>query len=183
MAAFCINTHSQEFKDTAKRLGVSQFELEQIAYKYGNQEGTFGQFPSDEYIKEQLDGVPNYNATEAQAGLWKMRYSTPREFDTLEELNAAKKDALQYFDDSSVHSFVNADGKYELRIGRQEALENPEVELRKVEDEAKALTERIITLEKSLHGKYIYEGTIKTSDGEIKVTISDTDKDSKQDKI
>ena len=183
MAAFCINTHSQEFKDTAKRLGVSQFELEQIAYKYGNQEGTFGQFPSDEYIKEQLDGVPNYNATEAQAGLWKMRYSTPREFDTLEELNAAKKDALQYFDDSSVHSFVNADGKYELRIGRQEALENPEVELRKVEDEAKALTERIITLEKSLHGKYIYEGTIKTSDGEIKVTISDTDKDSNQDKI
>ena len=183
MAAFCINTHSQEFKDTAKRLGVSQFELEQIAYKYGNQEGTFGQFPSDEYIKEQLDGVPNYNATEAQAELWKMRYSTPREFDTLEELNAAKKDALQYFNDSSVHSFVNADGKHELRVGRQEALENPEEELRKVEDEARALTERIITLEKSLRGKYIYEGTIKTSDGEIKVTISDTDKDSNQDKI
>ena len=120
MAAFCINTHSQEFKDAAKRLGVSQFELEQIAYKYGNQEGTFGQFPSDEYIKEQLDGVPNYNATEAQAELWKMRYSTPREFDTLEELNAAKKDALQYFGDESVHSFVNADGKYELRVAEQD---------------------------------------------------------------
>ena len=120
MAAFCINTHSQEFKDTAKRLGVSQFELEQIAYKYGNQEGTFGQFPSDDYIKEQLNGVPNYNATEAQAELWKLRYSTPREFDTLEELNAAKKDALQYFEDESVHSFVNADGKYELRVAEQD---------------------------------------------------------------
>ena len=183
MAAFCINTHSQEFKDAAKRLGVSQFELEQIAYKYGNQEGTFGQFPSDEYIKEQLDGVPNYNATEAQAELWKMRYSTPREFDTLEELNAAKKDALQYFDDKSVRGFVNADGKYELRVAEQSYLENPEKELLDTEDAARALTEKIITLEKSLRGKYIYEGTIKTSDGEIKVTISDTDKDSNQDKI
>lgn len=120
MAAFCVNTHSRLFKDTAKRLGVSEFELEQIAYKYGNQEGTFGQFPSDEYIKEQLDGVPNYNASEAQAELWKMRYSTPREFDTLEELSAAKKDALQYFGDESVHSFVNADSKYELRVAEQD---------------------------------------------------------------
>ena len=120
MAAFCINIHLQEFKDTAKRLGISEFEFEQIAYKYGNQEGTFGQFPSDEYIKEQLSGVPNYNATEAQAKLWSLRYSKPREFDTLEELNAAKKDALQYFSDDSVRSFVNAYGKYELRIAEQD---------------------------------------------------------------
>ena len=71
--AFCVNTHSQEFKDTAKRLGVSEFELGQIAYKYGNQSETYGQFPSDEYVKEQLNGVPNYNASEAQAELWKLR--------------------------------------------------------------------------------------------------------------
>lgn len=183
MAAFCINTHSQLFKDTAKRFGVSEFELEQLAYKYGNQEGTFGQFPSDEYIKEQLNGVPNYNASEAQAELWKLRYSTPREFDTLEELNAAKKDTLQYFSEESIHSFVNADGKYELRVGKQEALENPEMELKKTEEEAQSITRRIIEIEKQLRSKNIYENTISTSDGEIRVTISDSSKDSGEDKI
>lgn len=183
MAAFCVNTHSKLFKDIAKRLGVSEFELEQIAYKYGNQEGTFGQFPSDEYIKEQLDGVPNYNASEAQAELWKLRYSTPREFDTLEELNAAKKDALQYFDNNSIRSFVNADGKYELRIGKQEALENPETELKRAEEEVQSITRRIIEIEKQLRSKNIYENIISTSDGEIKVTISDSSKDSGEDKI
>ena len=120
MAAFCIDTNSPAFKDTAKKLGVSEFELEQIAYKYGNQEGTFGQFPSDDYIKEDLNGVPNYDATEAQAELWKLRYSKPKEFDTVEDMQAAKTDALQYFSEDAVRTFVNADGKYELRVGEQD---------------------------------------------------------------
>ena len=183
MAAFCIDSNSPLFKETAKRLGVSEFELEQIAYKYGNQEGTFGEFPSDEYIKSNLDGVPNYNASEAQAKLWKLRYATPREFDTIEELNEAKQDALRYFNEDSVRYFLNSDGKYELRVGEQSYLENPEQELQEAESEAKALTQKIVELEKQLRSKYIYESSLSTSDGDIKVTISDTDKDADKNKI
>ena len=181
--AFCVNTHSQEFKNTAKRLGVSEFELGQIAYKYGNQSETYGQFPSDEYVKEQLNGVPNYNASEAQAELWKLRYSEPLVFDSFSQLQQARTEALQYFGAESVRYFKNADGKYELRIGKQEALENPETELKKTEEEARSITRRIVEIEKQLRSKNIYENTISTSDGEIKVTISDSSKDSGEDKI
>lgn len=183
MAAFCIDSNSPLFKETAKRLGVSEFELEQIAYKYGNQEGTFGKFPSDEVIKASLNGVPNYNASKAQAKLWKLRYSTPREFDTIEELNEAKQEALRYFNDESVRFFLNSDGKYELRVGEQSYLESPERELQDAEDDANALTKKIIELEKQLRSKHIYESNISTSEGDIKVTISDTDKDANKDII
>ena len=51
----CVNTHSKEFKDTAKRLNISEEFLETIAHEYENTEGNEGSFPSDSYILSKVE--------------------------------------------------------------------------------------------------------------------------------
>lgn len=116
MAAFCVNTHSKLFKDTAKRLDISDDILELIAYKYGNQEGTFGKFPSDEYILNSLEGKQDVNASEAQIRLWELRYSQPRVFETIEEANQFVQDTQEYFDNDSIVLTTTNDGKFRVSV-------------------------------------------------------------------
>ena len=116
MAAFCVNTHSKLFKDTAKRLDISEDILELIAYKYGNQEGTFGKFPSDEYILNSLEGKQDVNASEAQIRLWELRYSQPRVFETIEEANQFIQDTQEYFDNDSIVLTTTNDGKFRVSV-------------------------------------------------------------------
>ena len=116
MAAFCVNTHSRLFKDTAKRLDISEDQLELIAYKYGNQEGTFGKFPTDEYILDSLQGKQDINASKAQVELWNLRYSQPRVFETIEEANQFIQDTQEYFDNDSIVLTTTNDGKFRVSV-------------------------------------------------------------------
>ena len=83
--SFCVNIKSPQFKETAKRLDISEGQLEEIAHKYMNSEGTENQFPSDEYIMRQVSGQPDAQASESEVKLWKERYSKPQTFNTMVE--------------------------------------------------------------------------------------------------
>lgn len=121
MAAFCVNTHSKLFKDTAKRLDISEDQLELIAYKYGNQTETYGKFPSDEYILSSLQGKQDVNASQAQVELWNLRYSQPRVFETSEEANQFIQDTQEYFDKDSIVLITTNDGKFRVSVAKPEA--------------------------------------------------------------
>lgn len=116
MAVFCVNTHSKQFKETAKRLNISEGQLELIAHEYGNLEGMNGEFPSDEYIQSKFEGKPLQNASQVTIDIWNLRYSTPQLFNTREEYESAKLEAMQYFPESSIGDKKTFDGKYELSI-------------------------------------------------------------------
>lgn len=118
MAAFCVNTHSKLFKDTAKKLDISEDQLELIAYKYGNQGETFGKFPSDEYILSSLQGKQDVNASESQVELWNLRYSQPRVFETIEEANQFIQDTQEYFDKDSIVLTTTNDGKFRVSVAK-----------------------------------------------------------------
>lgn len=117
MAAFCINTRSKQFKDTAKRLDISEFKLEQIAYKYGNQEGTYGMFPSDDYINRALQGKQDTNASEAQIELWNKQYSEPRVFSSIEEARDFVQEASRFFTEDSIALNETNEGKFRVEVG------------------------------------------------------------------
>ena len=116
MAVFCVNTHSKQFKETAKRLNISEGQLELIAHEYGNLEGMNGEFPSDEYIQSKFEGKPLQNASQATIDIWNLRYSTSQLFNTREEYESAKLEAMQYFPESSIGDKKTFDGKYELSV-------------------------------------------------------------------
>ena len=117
--SFCVNIKSSQFKETAKRLDISEGQLEEIVHKYMNSEGTENQFPSDDYIQQQVSGKSNTSASESQVRLRSEKYSKPQVFDTQDALQAAKTEALRYFDESSIGVKKTLDGKYELRVSEQ----------------------------------------------------------------
>jgi len=125
MAAFCVNTHSKEFKDTAGRLGISEGTLKLIAYEYGNQEETFGQFPSDNYIMSKVVGRPEMNADDAIVKIWNARYQQAQVFDTPEEFRMAKKEALRFFDADSIGVSSLPDGRIQMVVAEPNSHEEP----------------------------------------------------------
>lgn len=123
--SFCVNTKSPQFKETASRLGISEGQLELIAHKYGNQEGTYGQFPSDNYIVAQMLGTPELNADESIVRLWNTEYQQAQVFDSVEELEKARAEALKYFDESSVRVTTLQSGKMMLNVAEPNSTEEP----------------------------------------------------------
>lgn len=123
--SFCVNTKSPQFKETASRLGISEGQLELIAHKYGNREGTYGQFPSDNYIVAQMLGTPELNADESVVKLWNTEYQQAQVFDSVEELEKARAEALKYFDESSVRVTTLQNGKMMLNVAEPNSTEEP----------------------------------------------------------
>lgn len=116
MATFCVNINSKQFKDTAKRLDISEGQLELIAHEYGNIEGQIGEFPSDEYILSKVNGRSEENALPSTIDLWNKRYQEPQTFDTFEEFEKAKHAAMNFFPEYSIGVKKTAEGKYEMRV-------------------------------------------------------------------
>ena len=117
---YCVNTQSPLFKEKAKQFGISEGQLENIAHEYGNQEGNNGAFPSDGYIQEKLNGVPNYQASELQAKVWNEKYFRPIRFANASDMMAARQTAEELFGKSSVGVKEIGDGTFELRVAQQD---------------------------------------------------------------
>ena len=124
--AACVNLNSKEFKETSKRLNISEKYLEPIIHKYINTVGNEDSFPSDSYIREQLIPKPIESASDAIRKFWKDYYSSPAVFDSFEEFKSAIETAVNIFGYDSVVPFERADGKYEIRVGNLVKETNPQ---------------------------------------------------------
>lgn len=111
----CVNIKSEEFKNTAKRLDLSSETLEMIVHEFQNTVGNEDTFPTDEYIQSKLLGK-SYKLSIDQEELWNNRYSNPIVYDTIDEANAARREALNYFNEDSIVLYENNSGKYVLRV-------------------------------------------------------------------
>lgn len=112
-----------EFMNTSKRLGVHPDNLELIVHEFINKEGNEGSFPTDSYIKEALSGKP-FEASRGAIKLWKRRYSTPKTFRNLAELQRAVSKAEKFFPREAIGTYRTNDNKYVMQVGTP-LLKNP----------------------------------------------------------
>lgn len=112
-----------EFMNTSKRLGVHPDNLELIVHEFINKEGNEGSFPTDSYIKEALSGKP-FEASRGAIKLWERRYSTPKTFRNLAELQRAVSKAEKFFPREAIGTYRTNDNKYVMQVGTP-LLKNP----------------------------------------------------------
>lgn len=162
--SFCVNIKSKQFKDTAARLGLSEGQLELIAHKYGNSEGTYGQFPSDNYIMGQVIGRPELNADENIVRIWHERYQNAQTFATAEELNAAKTEALRFFEESSIGTTTLPDGRLQMVVAEPNSTEEPLISY--MSNNAEQVIDGKLGVNKeqliSLLGSTMYKGNVQS---------------------
>ena len=113
---FCVNTHSREFKNTAKRLNISEAFLEKIIHEYINTEGNAEAFPSDSYIQSKVSGEPLTGISEKAQKLIDSKYSRPITVDNYTDAQAVMADMAQYFDPKHIGLKETYDGKYEVTL-------------------------------------------------------------------
>lgn len=114
----CVNKSSKEFKDLAARNNLADNTLELITHKYWLETGNETLFPTDVYIQAQLGNTQYQESGKSVRELWRKMYSTPQEFHSLSELQAARKEASRFFPQSAIVHYRNAIGNYMLSVKR-----------------------------------------------------------------
>jgi exodeoxyribonuclease-5 len=114
----CVNKSSKEFKDLAARNNLADNTLELITHKYWLETGNETLFPTDVYIQTQLGNTQYQESGKSVRELWEKMYSTPQEFHSLSELQAARKEASRFFPQSAIVHYRNAMGNYVLSVKR-----------------------------------------------------------------
>ena len=114
----CVNKSSKEFKDLAARNNLADNTLELITHKYWLETGNETLFPTDVYIQAQLGNTQYQESGKSVIELWRKIYSTPQEFHSLSELQAARKEASRFFPQSAIVHYRNAIGNYVLSVKR-----------------------------------------------------------------
>lgn len=112
----CVNKSSKEFKDLAARNNLADNTLELITHKYWLETGNETLFPTDVYIQAQLGNTQYQESGKSVIELWRKMYSTPQEFHSLSELQAARKEASRFFPQSAIVHYRNAIGNYVLSV-------------------------------------------------------------------
>ena len=114
----CVNKSSKEFKDLAARNNLADNTLELITHKYWLETGNETLFPTDVYIQAQLGNMQYQESGKSVRELWRKMYSTPQEFHSLSELQAARKEASRFFPQSAIIHYRNTIGNYVLSVKR-----------------------------------------------------------------
>lgn len=114
----CVNKSSKEFKDLAARNNLADNTLELITHKYWLETGNETLFPTDVYIQAQLGNTQYQESGKSVRELWGKMYSTPQEFKSLSELQAARKEASRFFPQSAIIHYRNTIGNYVLSVKR-----------------------------------------------------------------
>ena len=114
----CVNKSSKEFKDLAARNNLADNTLELITHKYWLETGNETLFPTDVYIQAQLGNTSYQESGQSVRELWHKMYSSPQEFHSLSELQAARKEASRFFPQSAIVHYRNAMGNYVLSVKR-----------------------------------------------------------------
>ncbi len=114
----CVNKSSKEFKDIAARNNLADNTLELITHKYWLETGNETLFPTDVYIQAQLGNSHYQESGQSVRELWHKMYSSPQEFRSFSELQAARKEASRFFPQSAIVHYRNANGNYVLSVKR-----------------------------------------------------------------
>ena len=114
----CVNRSSKEFKNLSTRNNVDSNTLELITHKYWLEAGNETLFPTDVYIQAQLGNTHYQESGKSVRKLWEMRYNAPQEFESLRELQVARKEASNFFPQSAIVHYRNAKGNYVLSVKR-----------------------------------------------------------------
>lgn len=112
----CVNRANKEFKDLAAMNDISINTMELITHKYWKQTGKEDQFPPSLYIQTQLGQYQYKEPIQEVRTIYNREYKQPHVYDTLEELDAARKEALKYFPREAASFYINSQGKYVLNI-------------------------------------------------------------------
>lgn len=107
------------FKDTAKRLNISENQLEGILHEYFNDPAVVDKktYPSDKFILSKVQGQP-FLGDENQVYLWNQKYNKPIQAANVQELNALKEHLEQFFPPESIGVKENADGTYTVTVSK-----------------------------------------------------------------
>ena len=114
----CVNKSSKEFKSLAARNNLADNTLELITHKYWLETGNETLFPTDVYIQAQLGNTYYQESGQSVRELWHKMYSSPQEFRSLSELQAARNKASRFFPQSAIVHYRNAKGNYVLSVKR-----------------------------------------------------------------
>lgn len=114
----CVNKSSKEFKSLAARHNLADNTLELITHKYWLETGNETLFPTDVYIQAQLGNTYYQESGQSVRELWHKMYSSPQEFHSFSELQAARKEASRFFPQSAIVHYRNAKGNYMLSVKR-----------------------------------------------------------------
>lgn len=114
----CVNKSSKEFKSLAARHNLADNTLELITHKYWLETGNETLFPTDVYIQAQLGNSHYQESGQSVIELWHKMYSSPQEFKSLSQLQAARKEASRFFPQSAIVHYRNAKGNYVLSVKR-----------------------------------------------------------------
>lgn len=114
----CVNKSSKEFKDIAARNNLADNTLELITHKYWLETGNETLFPTDVYIQAQLGNSYYQESGQSVRELWQRMYNSPQEFHSLNQLQAARKEASRFFPQSAIVHYRNAKGNYVLSVKR-----------------------------------------------------------------
>ena len=114
----CVNKSSKEFKSLAARHNLADNTLELITHKYWLETGNETLFPTDVYIQAQLGNTHYQESGQSVRELWQRMYNSPQEFHSLNQLQAARKEASRFFPQSAIVHYRNAKGNYVLSVKR-----------------------------------------------------------------
>ena len=122
MNVFCVNKSHKDFKKLSKELDIHEDQLNDIIYKYEN-DNQVDTFPSKEYIENQLRG-DNPVTSQDQYGIWLNKYSEPKVFDSKEEANSYIEEAKRFFPaKEAIVIKRKVNGQIEVTIGKPYVVE------------------------------------------------------------
>ena len=121
MGVFCVNTKSQEFINTSKRLNIHPDSLEVYVHLFQNslsvndyaEAGEDLPFPSDEQIREFFS-LGNRNSGTQAIDAWIEEYGATDGFITSSEVDKA----IENYGTASVHTYKNNEGKVVHKVSR-----------------------------------------------------------------
>ena len=114
----CVNRSSKEFKELAAKNNVAINTLELITHKYWSETGNEDHFPTDIYIQNQLGSQHYKEEGKSVRELWERRYSSLHEYNSFSALQAAYKEATNYFPEHAIVYYKNTKGNFVLSVKR-----------------------------------------------------------------
>ncbi len=114
MAVNCVVPNKKQ----AESLGITEGQLKNILQEYTNSQELQSQFTEEEFIDSKLNGLPVIGVSDAQMQAWDEVYSTPREFDSIEDYNEAASTAEAIFGREAIGHRETPEGKHILSVAK-----------------------------------------------------------------
>ena len=116
----CVYRTDPHFKETAKRLNLSENALDDIVHEYTNELQDPKAFPSDSYIKARyaVDNTVSSKEVKDLNEIWEANFSTPVTVHSLMEAILLKNNAERYFKSQAVAIKPLNDGTFQVIVAR-----------------------------------------------------------------